>query len=629
MLLDSRTTLQPELVCGVQRKADRTIVELANGESLTLPPFRYLSVGDALVRRRLLGQELVLKAATSPLGLPSWVVMAPAYKHQLQLPMPPFEERVVIRERLSEADWARAKPLESFHYRGKGLNLVVGRRAVLMAEIEGYGIVGYGVVSSTLPSLAPRMRLFNVTFTEQYSTGLINRLVRIPRIVVHPEFRNVGLGRLLAEHLFRYVRHWWDIKGAKPLAVEVVAAMTEFHPFFEEAGFVHVGMTHASGVVMPRYGTNGWAARPQAGGYSFEKPLTSKPYLIRALTLELADRINKAATCTQTHSHSDRTETNPGVLASAHNISLNYSIELHESVRVSLVREAFGIHQEHLEFPVLHNFSFDLHRGDVVLVTGASGSGKSTLLRALGGCLRNGTIELRSGKLEPLCRDDVAWLNLSFPSGRAVVDQFGSDLSEAISALNIAGLGEAHLYLKPPALLSEGQRHRLGLALLAASGKSIWLADDFLANLDRRTASIVAWGLSKLVRRTGKTAIVASPDPSAFVHALLPNVIVELRWAASPRIHRLQSRRFFKDGQASIALSADFAASRCEIWKQSGSRARIVGCVDPMDPRRSYQITLPGSGWLVLKTPEGVGTLVPPIAGPNQPRLLYVEGGRV
>jgi ABC-type lipoprotein export system ATPase subunit/GNAT superfamily N-acetyltransferase len=614
------TEANAQTVSRVCRGPDRTTVELANGEALDLPPFRYVSPGDRLRRRRLMGLDLILKQARSAHGRPGWVILSPAYRHVVPVPISPFEEKVIIRERLSESDWRKAKPLEQFHYRGKGLDRMVGRRSVLLAEIEGLGIVGYGVVSSTLPAVAPRMEFFQTTFKEQYSTGLINRLARIPRVVVHPEFRNIGLGRLLSEHLVRYARHWWDIRGSKPLAVEVVAAMTEYHPFFERAGFAVLGMTRASGVVMPRYGTGGWAPRPNASKYDFETPRTPKPYLMRGLTLQIAKRI--AAAFPSRHSSPDGPQRgkDAGLVASAKNTALRYQIGVQGSRRVQIVRDAFGIDSGQLEFPVIRGLTCTIRPGDVVLISGASGSGKSTLLRALGGVLgTNGTVETSAGALIPASPEDAAWLNLSFPSGRAVVDQFSCELDDAIAALNATGLGEAHLYLKPPAYLSDGQRLRLGLAVLATSRKSVWLADDFLVNLDRRTASIVAWGLSRLARRTGRTVMTASPDPSPFLQSFLPNVMVDLKWAAKPQVSRLNARRSGTRRRPTVALRVTARTSECEVW-EAGHKVRRIATF-ALEPGRSFEVPVSCSEWAVVRTSRGLGCLLPPVRRSEQLRL--------
>jgi ABC-type ATPase with predicted acetyltransferase domain len=96
------------------------------------------------------------------------------------------------------------------------------------------------------------------------------------------------------------------------------------------------------------------------------------------------------------------------------------------------------------------------------------------------------------------------------PGDRAVVDCFELSLEETLSCLARAGLSEAHVLLRAPAELSEGQRFRYRLAQFFASDVDVLIADEFAATLDRITARIVAWQLGKFVRASGKAAIVAT-----------------------------------------------------------------------------------------------------------------------
>jgi ABC-type ATPase with predicted acetyltransferase domain len=61
-----------------------------------------------------------------------------------------------------------------------------------------------------------------------------------------------------------------------------------------------------------------------------------------------------------------------------------------------------------------------------------------------------------------------------------------------VAALNKVGLSEAFVYLRPYRLLSRGQQYRARLAALTLGSASVWLMDEFCADLDPFTARVVA-----------------------------------------------------------------------------------------------------------------------------------------
>ncbi len=155
------------------------------------------------------------------------------------------------------------------------------------------------------------------------------------------------------------------------------------------------------------------------------------------------------------------------------------------------------------EVTLFEDVKLKICAGDVVLITGASGTGQSTLLRAVQRAL--------------LKEDGVSVVELGeigVEGDRAVVDCFAGPLEEALAALSRAGLSEAHLCLRRPTELSEGQRFRYRLARFFASDADVLIADEFGATLDRVTARVVAYQLGKFVRGS-----VGSGRPRAVVVA--------------------------------------------------------------------------------------------------------------
>ena len=524
----------------VKHYSKRTEVVLEDGRKLDLPPFCYVREGDSLAIYPSVSKPKQIKKLLSNgyrAKKPASVTLLPSYHATETIILPPHNFKIAFRQRTSERDWQQARRLEQFHYRGQGLNKIVGRRSVLLAVERTRGIVAYGVVCSTVPFARPRFQLLETNFREQMRTKLINQIVRIPRIVVHPEFRGMGLGVLMARHLVRYVRKHWDVTGYPPVLVEVIAAMTDYHRFFEEAGFVRVGDTGGYRGIgsQPRYGNGAFEARDNTDKYKFLKDQNAKPYLVYPLTSKMRHLIHKKVSASKTRLPLARPAIRLHKPVILKNISLSYRAKNGLTQRGAIVKEAFGVDSSQMSAQVLNKFALTITPGDTVLLTGASGSGKSTIIRLL----TENQKELRSNSLISghvlgfqgyRRRDLIAELSNHFNDARPLIDQLGRSPAEAIELLNGVGLAEAHLYLKRPNQISEGQKYRFAVALLCNSKKPIWIADEFASTLDSETAAIVAKGLRKTAYQNGATLVVAAAHIDAFVDSLLPNTLVRLSW---------------------------------------------------------------------------------------------------
>ena len=181
------------------------------------------------------------------------------------------------------------------------------------------------------------------------------------------------------------------------------------------------------------------------------------------------------------------------------------------SVRSSQVMDHFGIGFETGRHVIAEDLELPIEPGDVVLFTGASGSGKSSLMRAAVSHL-DGVINV----------DD-----LELP-GRVLVDAIDLPVEESLPLLSSCGLGEAHLLLRTPAELSDGQRYRFRLAL-AVSQKPQWIvADEFTATLDRTLAKVVAFNIRRLADRVGIGFLLATTHEDV-VADLAPSLHVQCR----------------------------------------------------------------------------------------------------
>lgn len=159
----------------------------------------------------------------------------------------------------------------------------------------------------------------------------------------------------------------------------------------------------------------------------------------------------------------------------------------------------------------------------MVYITGQSGSGKSLLLREL-------EAQMRDRKKSVINLD-----NIVFDSEKTLIDQIGTSTNDALRLLSIAGLNDAYLFIRKPQELSDGQRYRFRLAKAIESQADVWVADEFMAVLDRVAARVIAYSVQKTARAVGATLIVATTHTD-MVEDLGPDLYIEKRYREKLRV---------------------------------------------------------------------------------------------
>ena len=142
---------------------------------------------------------------------------------------------------------------------------------------------------------------------------------------------------------------------------------------------------------------------------------------------------------------------------------------------------------------IVAGVTLDIATGETVLVKGPNGAVKSTLLRAVAGLapLSAGSVSAGGGETVAERRLRIIYAghadaakapltvgeNLKFWA--KLYGAPASFVAKALAALDLERLRDARA-----AILSAGQKRRLGLARLIVSGKKIWLLDEPAASVD-------------------------------------------------------------------------------------------------------------------------------------------------
>jgi ABC-type ATPase with predicted acetyltransferase domain len=220
-------------------------------------------------------------------------------------------------------------------------------------------------------------------------------------------------------------------------------------------------------------------------------------------------------------------------------IDKRFHTRVARSQRVVEVAEAFGLGLDDKEFVIFDQLKLDVAQGDVIYITGQSGSGKSLLLREL-----SAQMAAEGQKVANL--DEVA-IDADLP----LIDQIGTSTNDAIRLLSIAGLNDAYLFIRKPGELSDGQRYRFKLAKAIESQADVWVADEFMAVLDRTAAKVIAYAVQKTARKVNATVIVATTHLD-LVEDLQPSLYIEKRYREKLRIEAFTDLNAAAEGSKTL-----------------------------------------------------------------------------
>ena len=177
-----------------------------------------------------------------------------------------------------------------------------------------------------------------------------------------------------------------------------------------------------------------------------------------------------------------------------------------------------------VEITALHDATFEIEKGELVVIVGPSGAGKTTLLNILGGMdtLSKGQVFLDGREISRMTRrqltdyrrEDVGFVfqfynligNLTAQENVELANQICKDPLDAAKILHDVGLGGR---LKNfPSQLSGGEQQRVAIARALAKNPKLLLCDEPTGALDYQTGKAILQLLQDTGRRTGMTVVI-------------------------------------------------------------------------------------------------------------------------
>ena len=181
-------------------------------------------------------------------------------------------------------------------------------------------------------------------------------------------------------------------------------------------------------------------------------------------------------------------------------------------------------HMGQIEINALHDTSFSVEKGELVVIVGPSGAGKTTLLNILGGMdtLSEGRVlldgqeisKMNRKQLTEFRRHDVGFVfqfynligNLTALENVELANQICKNPLDAESVLKEVGLGDRMRNF--PSQLSGGEQQRVAIARALAKNPKLLLCDEPTGALDYQTGKAILQLLQDTGRRTGMTIII-------------------------------------------------------------------------------------------------------------------------
>jgi putative ABC transport system ATP-binding protein len=202
------------------------------------------------------------------------------------------------------------------------------------------------------------------------------------------------------------------------------------------------------------------------------------------------------------------------------------------AIQIKNIKKSFKVGQQ--EVSILKDISFEIHKGDFMIIFGPSGCGKSTLLHTILGLEEpsSGSIQILGTDFYKQGDEDARsdfrkkhlgmvyqqpnWIkalnvieNVSFPLQLLGIEKV-QGLKKAEEILKIVGMMDWFEYI--PTELSSGQQQRVALARSIITDPEIIIADEPTGNLDFESGQKLMQLLMDLNQNRKKTIVMVTHD---------------------------------------------------------------------------------------------------------------------
>lgn len=161
------------------------------------------------------------------------------------------------------------------------------------------------------------------------------------------------------------------------------------------------------------------------------------------------------------------------------------------SFRVSSILSNFDLDTSHLKETFSGKIDIEGQEWKVGLIVGGSGTGKSTIAKEVFG--------------------NSYFCNFQYDS-KAVIDNMPSEkkITEIEKAFTSVGFSSPPQWLRPYAVLSNGEKMRVDLARCLLSDQQLICFDEFTSVVDRDVAKTASYAISKGIKKLEKQFVAVS-----------------------------------------------------------------------------------------------------------------------
>lgn len=196
-----------------------------------------------------------------------------------------------------------------------------------------------------------------------------------------------------------------------------------------------------------------------------------------------------------------------------------------QEVVPAIILEAESLTHRFGDFVALENVSATFMKGRIYAILGDNGSGKTTFVKHLNGLLRgdSGAVRLKGEDIRKKTVSEIArTVGLVFQNPDTMLFEKTCEKEVLFGIKNVGGtmsvdealsaVGLARKAKMSPRRLSRGERQKLALACVMATGQEIIIMDEPTTGLDARESFEIMSALTDM-RNNGKTILMVTHNP--------------------------------------------------------------------------------------------------------------------